>query len=359
MKKLFKNLGTPITALLFAIIIGAIIVVSLGYNPLSVYASLLSGAFGGVYNIGNTLAVATPLLLTGLGIALAFRAGLFNIGAEGQYWVGAMAAVWVGYHFTALPGWIHAILCLVAGMIAGGLWGGIVPGITKAYVGAHEVITTMMMSYIGILLARFMIEDGPMKQKGYVPQSPPIASNTIFTSLFQSQLTVGILIAVIAAVLIWVLLYKTTIGFQLRIVGLNQRAARYAGIRVPLFTILALGLSGMLAGLAGSVQMLAVDNRLTDSFNSGYGYTGIVVALLARSNPIGVIPASIFFAALNTGGQNMQQVSGVPSSLTDVLTGLIVFFVAAERLIPVIKSWYRTRRTGKHSIAFPEGASKP
>jgi len=337
----------PLLASVFAILIGGAIAASIGYSPIVVYQSLLSGAFGGWFNLGSTLAVATPLILTGLGIAVAFKAGLFNIGAEGQYWVGSIAAVWVGYHFTHLNGVVHMLLCLLSGAVAGALWGGIIPGLTKAYFGAHEVITTMMMSYIGILFAKFLIEGGPMQAPGYNPQSPVIAANTWFAFIIPSALTYGILIAIAMVVVTWFILTRTTVGFQLRAVGLNQRGARYAGMRVSLYTVLALSISGLFAGLAGSVQMLAQDHRLLDGFSSGYGYTGIVVALLARNNPFGVVLAAIFFAALSTGGQNMQLVSGVPASLTDVLTGLIVFFVAAERLVPEIRDWFKRRRSDK------------
>lgn len=354
MKTALRSLVTPVIASIFAIIIGGIIVTCIGYNPAQVYGSLLSGAFGNMFSLGNTLAGAVPLILTGLGIAIAFRAGLFNIGADGQYWVGAMVAVWIGYHFNGLPGWLHMIVCLVGAMLAGGLWGGIIPGLTKAYVGAHEVISTMMMSYIGIDLARYMIEEGPMRQKGYTPQSPQVNSHTFMTVLISPQLTTGIFWAVIACVVVWLLLKKSTTGFQLRAVGFNQRASRYAGMNVAWNTVLALGLSGVFAGLAGGIQMLSADHRLMDSFNTGYGYTGIVVALLARNNPFGVILAAIFFAALGTGAQNMQMVSGVPASLTDVLTGLIVFFVAAERMIPMMRDWYKNRKKSQ-VLATKEG----
>lgn len=348
MNSMFKSLVTPVLATVLAIVIGAIVAAATGYNPVDVYSGLFQGSFGNLVNIGNTLTIATPLILIGLGIALAFKAGLFNIGAEGQYWVGVMAAAWFGYHFTALPGWIHVILCLVAAMVAGGLWGGIIPGLTKAYRGAHEVITTMMMSYIGIFLAKYMIEDGPMHAPGYNPQSPEIQKSIWLPNLIPgSQLTTSIIFAVVAAVIVWWLLFHTTFGYQLRAVGSNQRAARYAGIRVPLYIVLSLGISGLLAGLAGGVQALALDHRLLDGFTSQYGYTAIVVSLLARNNPFGVIIASVFFAALQTGGQTMQMVSSVPASLTDVLSGLIIFFVAAEQLFPVTIQWYHKRRSRK------------
>ncbi|WDM02998.1 ABC transporter permease [Alicyclobacillus cycloheptanicus] len=355
----------PLLASLFAIVIGGIIVAIIGFNPLVVYGSLVSGAFGNLYNLGSTLSGAVPLILIGLGIAIAFKAGLFNIGADGQYWVGAMASVWIGYHFTGMPGFPHILLALLGGMLAGGIWGGIVPGLAKAYLGAHEVITTMMMSYIGIFLVEYMIEEphAPMRQPGFFPQSPQIATNTQLAPFLplqvfqQSQLSVGLWIALAAAVVVWILLQRTTFGFQVRAVGFNQRASRYAGIRVPLYTVLTLGISGVFAGLAGGVQMLGVQYQLNDSFASQYGYTAIVVSLLARNNPFGCVIAGIFFAALNTGGQNMQQVSGVPASLTQVLTGLIIFFVAAERLIPMMRAWVRRRRPDARSHAADEGGT--
>lgn len=247
------------------------------------------------------------------------------------------------------------ILCIVVGMLSGAIWGGVIPGLTKAFVGSHEVITTMMMSYIGILLARYLIEGGPMQEKGYNPQSPMIATNTQFPyftqGLAQSQLSlISVAITIVATLAVWFLLYKTTLGYKLRAVGYNQRAARYGGIPVALYIVIALSLSGLFAGLAGAVQMLGVDHRLSDGFTSNYGYTAIVVSLLARNNPFGVIVAGLFFGALNTGGQNMQIVSQVPAALTDVLTGLIIFFVGCERIIPQVIGWYRRRKSMKSGV---------
>jgi general nucleoside transport system permease protein len=356
-----KAITGPIIAIALAVVIGGIVAAAIGYNPLSVYGSLLSGAFGNLDNLASTLSRTVPLILIGLGISIAFRAGLFNIGAEGQYWIGVMVAAWFGYHFTTLPGWLHIILCIIAAMVAGGLWGGIIPGLAKAYRGAHEVITTMMMSYIGIFLAKYMMEDGPMREHGYTPQSPEVTKSVQLSTLIpNTQLTTwALIIALVATVVVWWLLFHTTFGFQLRAVGSNQRAARYAGMRVHLYTVLALGFSGVFAGLAGGVQLLAVNHRLTEGFSTNYGFTAIVVSLLARNNPFGVIIASLFFAGLSTGGQNMQIVSGVPVSLTDVLTGLIVFFVAAERLVPQVIHWYRKRRTGKMSVQISGEEGNP
>lgn len=343
---------TPVLASALAILIGAVIAFILGFDPFVAYGALITGAFGNSMAISSTLAGAVPLALAGLGVAVAFRAGLFNIGAEGQYWIGVIVAVWFGYHLAGLPGWLHTLVCVVAAAVAGGLWGGLIPGLAKAYRGAHEVITTMMMSYIAIYFGQYLIAaGGPMHAPGYNAQSFPIRQDAWLTVLVPPQLTTAVFFALGAAVAVWWVMFHTTVGFRLRTVGANARAARYAGIHVPAYTVLALGLSGLLAGLAGGVQVLALDHRLMWGFNTGYGYTAIVVALLARNHPFGVLLAAVFFSALSTGGQNMQMVSQLPSSLTDVLTGLIVFFVAAERMVPLTIAWYRRRRGVRAQVA--------
>lgn len=346
MKKTIEGLVTPLVAIVVAVLIGAGVMLITDHNPLTAYGALFSGAFGSTVNLSNTLANAIPLILSGLGVAIAFKAGLFNIGAEGQYWIGSMAAVWIGYSVHGLSPALHISLSILVAMLAAGLWAGIVPGLAKAFVGAHEVITTMMMSYIAIYLSHFMLENGPMMQPGFTPQSPVILpSATIGKIVERTQLSWGLLIALGACIIVYWLLYKTTLGFRLRTVGQNARAAKYAGINVPFHLVLALFISGMLAGLAGAVQMLGVQHRLYDSFSSGYGFTAIVVALLANNNPFGVILASIFFAALSTGGQSMQIVSGVPAHLTDVISGIIIFLVATKDIVQMVQKRRRKTQT--------------
>jgi len=329
-----------------AVLIGAVVMLVTGHNPLTAYGALFSGAFGSTVNLSNTMANAIPLILSGLGVAIGFKFGLFNIGAEGQYWIGSMAAVWIGYSVHGLPPILHVSLSLFIGMLVAGLWAGIIPGLAKAFVGAHEVITTMMMSYIAIYLSHYMLENGPMMQPGFTPQSPVILPSATLGKLMErTQLSWGLVIAVGACFLVYWLLYKTTLGYRLRAVGLNARAAKYAGINVPFHLILALFISGMFAGLAGAVQMLGVQHRLYDSFSSGYGFTAIVVALLANNNPFGVILASIFFAALSSGGQSMQITSGVPAHLTDVISGIIIFLVAIKDIMPMVQKHWRKRQS--------------
>lgn len=338
MTKINQGLITPLIAIVIALLIGAGVMLIMGHNPMSAYGALFYGAFGSTANLANTMANAIPLILSGLGVAVGFQAGLFNIGAEGQYWVGSMVAVWIGYSLPGLPSVIHIFLAMLAAMLAAGLWAGIIPGLAKAYVGAHEVITTMMMSYIAIFLSHYMLENGPMMQPGFTPQSPVILSSAELGKIVErTQLSWGFIIALISCVVVHWLLYKTTLGYRLRAVGLNSRAARYAGINVPFHLVLALFISGTLAGLAGAVQMLGVQHRLYDSFSSGYGFTAIVVALLANNNPYGVILSSIFFAALSTGGQSMQLISGVPANITDIISGIIIFLVAMKDIGRLIR----------------------
>ncbi|MHB1653641.1 MAG: ABC transporter permease [Desulfitobacteriaceae bacterium] len=333
MAKFLRSLLTPLVSILIAVLIGTVVMLATRHDPIQAYVALFSGAFGTVDNLANTLASAVPLILSGLGVAVAFRAGLFNIGAEGQYWIGSMVAVWVGYSVHGLPPVLHVSLAILLAMAAAGLWAGIIPGLAKALVGSHEVITTMMMSYIAIFLSHYMLENGPMMQPGFTPQSPVILDSAVIPKMIaRTQLSWGLVLALAAAWIVYWLLFKTTLGFRLRAVGHNARGAKYAGVNVSLHLVLALFISGTLAGLAGAVQMLGVQHRLYDSFSSGYGFTAIVVALLANNNPYGVVISSIFFAALATGGQAMQLASGVPAQLTDVISGIIIFLIAAKEI---------------------------
>lgn len=355
LRALLRAVSTPLVAVILGILLGSVIIEVSGYNAIAAYVSLFQGAFGSGYSIANTLANAVPLILAGLGVAVGFRAGLFNIGAEGQYWMGAIAAVWVGYAVN-LPWYLHIPLALAAAAVAGALWGGIVPGLAKAYAGAHEVITTMMMSYVAIFFSHYLLENGPMMEPGYVPQSPVIRSSAFLPVLVKgTQLSAGIFVALAAVAVVYWVLYYTTWGFEIRALGLNRRAARYGGMPVQRNIVLALAVSGLLAGLAGAAQMMGVQHRLYDSFSSGYGYTAIVVALLAKNDPIGVVFSALLFAALGTGAQYMQIGANVPGRMTDVITGLIVFFVAAERMVELASRWLAKRRQQRRSQAGRPG----
>ena len=292
--------------------------------------SLLPGAF---LPITESLVTATPYILTGLAVALGFRCGLFNIGAEGQYFIGGLASVFVGYSVTGLPAFIHLPLCLLAGVLGGALWGA-VPGYLKAKTGAHEVINTIMTNYIAFRLAEWLL-NGPMRREGYRPVSPEIQPSAYLPQFFPSPIRfhAGFFLALGVAAFIYWLLFKTTIGFEIRTVGANPRAARYAGINITKNFVLAMALSGGLAGLAGSNDILGLIHYMPNAFYSGYGFDAIALALLGKSHPGGVVLAALLFGTLRNGATRMQSVAHIPVDIISILQALIIIFIAAPEII--------------------------
>lgn len=322
---------TSVLAVLFAFLIGAAIIRVSGYSPLRAYGALIQGSFGSIYDLSQTLANATPLIFTGLAVALAFQAGVFNIGGEGQLYVGGFAAALVGIYVTAPLG-IPLILAIVVGAAAGGLWA-FIPGYLKARWNAPEVVNTIMMNSVGMLLVDYFLR--------YHFQGPGVANETVRVSpgavlprVFEdSQLSYGLFLALLAAVAVWYILSRTAVGYELRAAGLNPDAAEYAGINVARNAVITLVLSGALAGTGGAVTILGVYNRFVGNFSGGYGFDGIAVALLARNNPFVVVLTAILFGAMRTGGMAMDRVAHMPVDLVSILLGLIVCFVAAPDIL--------------------------
>jgi ABC-type uncharacterized transport system permease subunit len=329
------NLLIPVIAVLLGIIAGAIIMLISGYNPLTGYAALWDGAFGQTFYIGETLRQMTPYIFAGLAVAFAFRTGLFNIGVEGQLLVGWIAAVWVGLAFH-LPKFIHLPLAILAAAAAGAIWG-LVPGFLKARLRVHEVIVTIMMNYIALQVTNYIVRN-VLSDKGDitkdVPNSASLKSNFLSSITDYSTLHNGIYLSIIAAVVMWYLLEKTTLGFELKAVGFNQHASQYAGMNVNRNIILSMVISGAFAGLGGAMEGLgefghaALNNTFT-----GIGFDGIAVALLGGNTALGVVLASILFGALKVGALNMPLQSGVPTELVDIVIALIIFFVASSYMI--------------------------
>ncbi len=320
------------------------------------YGAFFFGAFGDLYHITETLRIATPYIFAGLAVAVGFQGGLFNVGAEGQYFIGGLTSVYVGYSITGLPWFIHLPLALLAGAAGGAAWAGIV-GLLKAKTGAHEVINTIMMNYIAYRLAEFMLDvGGPMARPGYRPVSPEIQPTAYLPQFFPSDTTirfnVGFFLALAAAVFIWWLLFKTTLGYEIRTVGRNPRAARYAGISVPRIIVITMLLSGMLAGLAAPMDILGVIHFMPNAFSSGYGFDAIALALLGNSHPAGVVLASLLFGALRAGASNMQGVAKIPIDITSVLQGLIIIFIAAPAIIRMI---YRVKVEKGEGVVLTRG----
>jgi len=346
-KRTLGGLLVPFLAVVTAVILGGLIILVAGGNPIMAYVGLWQGAFGSAKALSETGVWASPYIFAGLAVALAFKGGLFNIGAEGQISFGAVVAALIGY---ALPGWlghdipayIHIPLAVGLGALAGGLWAAI-PGALKAYTGGHEVINTIMMNYIALNITSYLL-NGPMRDPSpltVTATTPPIAASAIIPAIFPGlRVHWGIVLALLCAVLVWWILWKTTLGFEIRTVGANPEAAKYAGINVKRTIIVTMLLSGMLAGLAGAVEVTGLNHAHVLGFSTGYGFDSIAIALLGKSHPLGVVLSAILFAAMRNGATRMQFLTQISTDIISVIQALILLFVAADAIIRYI---YRIR----------------
>lgn len=370
----------PFAAVLAAFLIGAVLLLLQNINPIEAYQAMFVGAFGNKNGLSDTLVKAIPLMLVGLGIAIAFRGGVINIGAEGQLIVGSLLTTYLGVQMAEnLPAYLGIIIGLVAGAFMGGVWGAI-PGYLKARLGVNEILSTIMMNQIAIQIGFYLLR-GPMIDPAEVaagtniPQSARLAKLydlPRFTNLAQSlgftksakelgltgytaelygvfveptRLHTGLFLAIIAAILVYVLLWRTTIGYRIRSVGLNPHASRYAGMKVGGTMVFSMTLSGMFAGLAGAVEILGLHHRMFEplAVSAGYGFTGIVAALFGKLHPLGIIPSSILFGGLLVGGDKMQRAVQIPQVLITAIMGLVVLFV--------VSTDYFVRRRANRRIA--------
>ena len=324
---------------LLALAVGAVILLIFGENPITAYQALIKGALGSKRTIAETMLSATPLILGGLAVAVGFRCGLFNMGVEGQIVLGGLLSAYLGYALS-LPWYLHLPLGLLSGSLAGAAWGAI-PGYLKARYRIHEVITTIMLNYIAFAIGSYMVAvGGPMKEiTESLPASPKILETARLARLWPgTRLTAGIIIALVTAVLAWIFLFKTRLGYKLRAVGLNRDAAEYAGISPQRFTVLAMVLSGALGGLAGAVEVLGVHYRFFENFSPGYGWDAIAVALLGLLHPAGVVAAAFLLGILRSGSVAMQAVEQISKDVVLVLTALIIFFTAMNQsLRPILE----------------------
>jgi simple sugar transport system permease protein len=317
-------------------------------DPARIFAALQSGNELEIRRAFNpfleSLVASTPYIFAGLAVALGFRAGVFNVGAEGQIFVGALAGTFIGYSVKGVPAVIHIPLTFIAGAIGGGLWG-FIPGWLKAKTGGHEVINTIMMNYVAFRLSDWMLT-GPMKREGsFNPVSPTIEPSAMFPRFFSDPIRfhLGFFVALTVAYLVYWFLFKTTWGFNLRTVGANPDAGRYAGMNVVGNTILAMTLSGALAGMAGINEVMGVSGNLAMAFSSGYGFDAIALALLGNNHPAGVVLAAILFGTLRNGATRMQVTAGIPIDIISILQAVILMFIAAPAIIRTI---YRLRGSG-------------
>jgi len=332
----------PILAVAMALAVSIALIVLAGASPLVAYASLFKGAFGSVASLAETIAKATPLMLVGLGITISFRCRVWNIGGEGQLIMGAIIATWMGIALGRMPALLLLPSIVALGFVAGALWGAMA-GVLKAKLEVNEVIVTIMMNYVAIYGLNYLVR-GPLRDPtiaGGFPQSPRIAPSAELPRLISAtRLHAGVLIALLGAILVYVFLFRTPLGYEVRAVGANPRAACYGGISVMRSIVLAMSLSGGLAGIAGVGEICGLHYRLLDGISTGYGYTGIVVALLGKLHPFGVILAALFFGAMVVGMEAMQRTIGTPFALVLAIEGLVVLFMLSGEVL----TRYRIRR---------------
>jgi len=348
------------------VIVGAIILVVAGYNPFRAYGQILAGVFSGPRNVAAAIVRATPIIMTGLSVTFAFRTGLFNIGAEGQFIVGSMAAALVGFS-VQLPVFLHIPLVFLAAIAAGVLWGGLA-GYLKARFGVHEVIATIMLNWIAFYLNNFVI-GLPGVQRPESESTHKIMdtaridilgawklseeglawrgenSGTFFAELLRADLNFGILIALVLATLVWYVLHRTTLGYELRAVGYNKEAAEYGGINVQHSIVVSMAIAGAIAALAGAVQVMGRTQEITKlAIMEGNGFDGIAVSLIGNNTAFGNVFSGLLFGGLVQGGSRMQARLGAPSEIIDIVIGTILFFIAIPNLIRVIAKYWRRRR---------------
>ncbi|MFA5872911.1 MAG: ABC transporter permease [Anaerolineales bacterium] len=337
----------PVLAVFTAMVVGGIIIAMVGGNPFDAYLGLFQGAFGSAKAWSETAVWATPYIFAGLAVAVAFKGGLFNIGAEGQLALGAVFSAWIGYSLPDalgfdLPAIIHIPLAVGFGVLAGALWAAI-PGALKAYMGGHEVINTIMMNYIALNLTSFLL-NGAMKDPSptnVIARTPAIALSARIPPLMDGlRVHWGFFLALVVAGLVWWVLWKTKVGFEIRTVGANPDAARYAGMDVKNIIVLTMAFSGMLAGLAGAIEVTALNYRHELGFSMGYGFDAIAIALLGKTHPLGIVLAAILFGGMRNGATRMQFVTQIPTDVISVIQALVLLFVAADAIIRYI---YRIR----------------
>jgi len=329
-----------ILTLVLALMVGGLIIWISGEDPVNAYDVLFDSAFGNARARANTLLAATPLIFTGLATMVAFRAGIFNVGVEGSLYVGAFAAAWVGFTFVDLPAIVIIPLAFLAAGVVGGIWGG-VPGYLKAYLKVDEVVTTIMLNYVAILFTDYLV-NGPFLVAGMSnAMSEEVAPQAQLTRIIErSQLNISFYVAIGTFVVVLFMMRRMTLGYEINVMGTNPLFARWAGMPVRGIIVLVMVVSGFIGGLGGAGQALGVHYRFVAGFSRGLGFDGIVVALLGRNNPVGVLLAALFFGALRNGGSTMELFTRIPRDLIDILQALIIFFIA----IDISLGWLQQRR---------------
>jgi simple sugar transport system permease protein len=340
-RRAWDAVAVPVASILLSFVVGGLVIIVTSLLvpnqrfdpglPVRAYVALFQGSLGSFDGIVETLVQAAPLLLAGLGVGLGFKAGLFNIGAQGQFLLGALGAVWVGSLVGTDAAILAIPLALIGGALVGALWAGIA-GYLKATAGAHEVVTTIMLNYVALAVLSWLAS-GPLHQPGAPQPVTTSVGSAALPVLIGRDGHLGILIAAVAVPLVWFLLFRTTRGFEIRSVGANPDAARYAGMRPRVLIVLTLGMAGALAGLAGAINVQGIGHQMPASYSTSVGFDAITVALLGRSNPWGILPAALLLGAMRAGAALMQIQAGVPAELVDVVQAILLLFLVANSVL--------------------------
>lgn len=336
------SLLVPLISITLALLTGGIFLGLAGKNPLQVYSVMFVNSFGSTYGLTETVVKAIPLLLAGLGLAVAFRMQLWNIGGEGQIYMGAFGATWVALNFPNQPVWIVLPAMVLAGCIAGAFWA-LIPAIPRAYLGVNEIITTLMLNYVAILWVDYLVY-GPWKDpNGYnFPITAPFSESAVLPTLGDTRIHAGLLIGIVLAIIFYIIIFRTKFGYEIRVIGESPEAARYGGMNITKKIILVMMISGAVCGLAGMAEVAGVTHRLQHGFSPGYGYTAIIVAWLSKLNPIGIIIVALLFGGLQVGGYAIQM-SGVSATVVSMLQGILLFFVLGGEILTRYKISINTR----------------
>ena len=333
------DFAAVLAALVLGLLVGSVIIASSGISVVDAYGALFTGAFGSPKAIMQTILQATPLLFTSLAVVVAFRGEIWNIGGEGQFLAGAMMATWISIELANLPQSILVPIIIVASMMGGAVWAGIA-GYLRAKFKANEIIVTVMLNYIIGFILSYILQNVWTDPKSSYPQSISLAPSTHFPALFGTKLHLGVILAVVVAVLIYFLLWKTPLGYEIRAIGVNPVASEYKGISVTRTIMLTMLISGAMAGLGGGTEIAGVHHRLRLDISAGYGFTGILVAMMGQLHPFGALISAVFFGALKNGSYLMQIKYQVPVALVHTIQGVILFFL----VVAFVVRYYRIRR---------------
>ena len=329
---LMRELLVSFAAILLSLLAAAVLMLAVGYKPMAAFSALYQGSFGSVNAIANTLSKAEPLLFTGLAFAFAYKSGLFNIGGEGQLYMGALASTAIALAMGNAPRYLVLIAAIAAAMVAGGLVGAFT-GFVKAKLRINEVIVAIMLNYVATLFASYCL-NGPLKAEGMTPQTELLPQHVLFSKLVpKTQLTSALYLALAAAAIIYFFFRKTRAGYNIRAVGENRFAAQASGVQMTLTAVMAMAVSGGIAGLAGMTEVFGKYGRMIDGFSPGFGFTGIAVAMLAGNNPFGIILTATLFGALDAGAMKMSYVAGISTNMVMVIQGLVILFVATPNIV--------------------------